>query len=111
MVLLVANPLVEIQAVRDVDAVVLAGAYYDRAALDQMLAGVESAAGSWSMWPKFAWQILRSPEHWLFLYGFRKNERSNIDTVELRATLATSGPMRSVAALRRHPCQIGVLDG
>jgi imidazolonepropionase-like amidohydrolase len=61
MVLLVANPLVDIQAVRDVDAVVLAGAYYDRAALDQMLAGVESAAGSWSMWPKFAWQILRSP--------------------------------------------------
>jgi hypothetical protein len=24
-------------------------------------------------------------EHWFFLYGFRKNERSNIDTVELRA--------------------------
>jgi imidazolonepropionase-like amidohydrolase len=61
MVLLEANPLVDIQAVRDVDAVVLAGAYYDRAALDQMLTGVERAAGSWSMWPKFAWQILRSP--------------------------------------------------
>jgi hypothetical protein len=61
MVLLEANPLVDIRAVRDVNAVVLAGAYYDRAALDQMLAGVESAAGSWSMWPKFAWQILRSP--------------------------------------------------
>jgi hypothetical protein len=24
-------------------------------------------------------------EHWFFLYGFRKNERSNIDTDELRA--------------------------
>jgi len=61
MVLLGSNPLADIQAVRDVDAVLLAGAYYDRAALDRMLAGAESAAGSWSMWPKFAWQILRSP--------------------------------------------------
>jgi len=61
MVLLNANPLLDIQAVRDVDAVVLAGHFYDRSALDQMLAGAERAAGSWSMWPKFAWQILRSP--------------------------------------------------
>jgi imidazolonepropionase-like amidohydrolase len=61
IVLLKANPLADISAVRDVDAVVLAGAYYDRAALDRMLADAERAAGSWSMWPKFAWQILRSP--------------------------------------------------
>ncbi|MDZ4730232.1 MAG: amidohydrolase family protein [Xanthomonadales bacterium] len=61
IVLLKANPLADISAVRDVDAVVLAGAYYDRSALDRMLADVERAAGSWSMWPKFVWQILRSP--------------------------------------------------
>ena len=59
--LLEANRLVDIRAVRDANAVVLLSAYYDRAALDPMLAGVESAAGSWSMWPKFAWQILKSP--------------------------------------------------
>ena len=61
VVLLNSNPLVDIRAARDVHAVVLAGAHYDRAALESMLAGTEHAAGSWSMWPKFVWQIFRSP--------------------------------------------------
>jgi hypothetical protein len=47
--------------VRDIEAVVLAGAVYDRTELDNMLSQVERSAGSWTMWPKFIWQILRSP--------------------------------------------------
>jgi imidazolonepropionase-like amidohydrolase len=61
IVLLDADPLADIGNVRRVDTVVLAGAVYDRARLDALLADVESAAGHWSMWPKFAWQALRSP--------------------------------------------------
>lgn len=61
IVLLRANPLADIKAVRSVESVVLAGAVYGRAALDNMLALVENNAGSWTMWPKFIWQILNSP--------------------------------------------------
>lgn len=61
IVLLDENPLTDIRAVREIDSVVLAGVVYDRDSLDDMLAGVERNAGSWSMWPKFLWQILRSP--------------------------------------------------
>jgi len=60
-VLLRANPLKDIRGVRKIETVVLAGAVYGRNDLDRMLEGVESAAGSWSMWPRFAWQILTSP--------------------------------------------------
>jgi len=61
IVLLNSNPLDDISATSDIDAVVLAGVYYSRDALDEMLNGVEANANSWSMWPKFAWQILASP--------------------------------------------------
>ncbi|WP_262689940.1 amidohydrolase family protein [Kordiimonas aestuarii] len=61
IILLRDNPLEDIQAVRQVDSVVLAGAIYDRSDLDAMLRAVEANAGSWSMWPKFAWQVARSP--------------------------------------------------
>lgn len=61
IVLLRANPLADISAVRDIETVILAGSVYDREDLDHLLAGVESAAGSWAMWPRFAWQILTSP--------------------------------------------------
>ncbi len=61
IVMLDANPLENIDAVRRVNTVVLAGVVYDRAALDGMLEKVESIAGSWTMWPKFAWQIATSP--------------------------------------------------
>ena len=61
VVLLNNNPLDDISAIADIDGVVLAGVYYSRADLDAMLAGVEANANSWSMWPKFAWQILASP--------------------------------------------------
>jgi len=61
IVLLNSNPLDDISATADIDAVVLAGVYYGREDLDQMLASVEASANSWSMWPKFAWQILASP--------------------------------------------------
>jgi hypothetical protein len=61
IVLLNQNPLDDLSATSDIDAVILAGVHYDRTALDDMLEGVEAAANSWSMWPKFAWQILRSP--------------------------------------------------
>ncbi|MEU0788846.1 amidohydrolase family protein [Amycolatopsis sp. NPDC005961] len=46
LVLLDANPLADIRAVRRIDTVVAAGRVYDRAALDRMLAGVEAAAGA-----------------------------------------------------------------
>jgi hypothetical protein len=61
IVLLRANPLDDIRTVREIESVVLAGVIYNRDDLDRMLEGVESAAGSWSMWPRFAWQILTSP--------------------------------------------------
>ncbi len=61
IVLLSGNPLADIGAVRSTDTVVLAGAVYDREDLDRLLADVEEAAGHWSMWPKFAWQIANSP--------------------------------------------------
>lgn len=61
LVLLGNNPLEDIDAVRDIETVVLAGAVYDREDLDAMLTGVERAAGSWAMWPRFAWGILHSP--------------------------------------------------
>ena len=61
IVLLNSNPLENISATADIDAVVLAGVPYGRDDLDKMLAGVEANADSWSMWPKFAWQILGSP--------------------------------------------------
>lgn len=61
LVLLRNNPLEDIEAARDIETVVLAGAVYDREDLDAMLTGVERAAGSWAMWPRFAWGILHSP--------------------------------------------------
>jgi len=61
IVLLNKNPLDDIQAVGAIDTVILAGTVYDRGDLDTMLAGVEEAANSWAIWPKFAWQLLRSP--------------------------------------------------
>jgi imidazolonepropionase-like amidohydrolase len=61
MVLLAANPLVDIAAVRTTQTVILAGAVYNRNDLDALLEGVEDAANNWSMWPKFTWQMLNSP--------------------------------------------------
>lgn len=61
IVLLNSNPLESAEAIRTIDTVVLAGTPYDRQSLDSMLADVQSSANSWSMWPKFAWQIARSP--------------------------------------------------
>ena len=61
IVLLNGNPLADIRAVRDIETVVLAGVVYNRSDLDAMLNSVEETANSWTMWPKFIWQILRSP--------------------------------------------------
>lgn len=61
IVFLYDDPLTDINAVRNVDGVVLAGSYYSRDHLLAMLRDVEEAAGSWTMWPKFIWQFLRSP--------------------------------------------------
>ena len=44
LVLLTGNPLEDIRNVRRIDAVVLAGRHLDRARLDSLLAGVETAA-------------------------------------------------------------------
>ncbi len=61
IVLLAANPLENINHVRQVQSVVVAGTLFDRESLDGLLAHTESVVGHWSMWPKFAWQVLRSP--------------------------------------------------
>lgn len=61
VVLLRENPLDDINAVREIDTVILAGNAYDRDRLDALLAQVETNAGHWSLWPKFIWQALRSP--------------------------------------------------
>ena len=61
IVLLNGNPLADIRAVRDIETVVLAGVVYNRSDLDAMLNSAEETANSWTMWPKFIWQILRSP--------------------------------------------------
>ena len=61
IVLLRENPLSDIEAVRSVDTVVLAGRVYDRDRLDAILSQAEGTASHWSMWPKFTWQALRSP--------------------------------------------------
>ncbi len=61
IVLLNSNPLDDINAVRDIDTVILAGTAYDRQRLDGYLQLVEEHANHWSIWPKFLWQALRSP--------------------------------------------------
>lgn len=61
IVLLRENPLQAIDAVGSIETVVLAGRVYDRRRLDDMLSRAQATAGHWSMWPKFAWQALRSP--------------------------------------------------
>lgn len=61
IVLVGANPLLDVRAARQVESVILAGAHYDRTDLDALEAAVETAAQSWTMWPKFLWQMLRSP--------------------------------------------------
>jgi len=61
IILLAANPIADISAVRTVDGVMLAGVYYDAAARAKLMKSVEHAANSWSMWPKFVWQTINSP--------------------------------------------------
>lgn len=61
IVLLAENPLESVTAIRSVEAVVLAGALYQRSDLDRMLEGVASNADHWAIWPKFAWWIINSP--------------------------------------------------
>lgn len=61
IVLLTQDPLESVTAIRSVETVILAGALYERPDLDAMLEGVASNADHWTMWPKFAWQIINSP--------------------------------------------------
>ncbi|UKK86034.1 amidohydrolase family protein [Sphingopyxis sp. BSN-002] len=48
LVLLTKNPLEDIAATRAIDAVVMRGAVYDRAALDKMLAGTRAKVAAWN---------------------------------------------------------------
>lgn len=61
LVMLRANPLEDISAVRQINTVILAGSIYDHEDLKRLENGVEETAGHWSMWPKFTWQMLTSP--------------------------------------------------
>ena len=61
LVMLSANPLDNISAVRQINTVILAGSIYDETQLQRLKDSVEEIAGHWSMWPKFTWQMLTSP--------------------------------------------------
>ena len=61
LVMLGANPLENISAIREINTVILAGSIYDENELKRLQVGVEETASHWSMWPKFAWQMLTSP--------------------------------------------------
>ncbi|MEX0300006.1 MAG: amidohydrolase family protein [Kordiimonas sp.] len=61
LVFLSENPLNDIRALRNIEAVMLAGNHYDRVALDGFETIVVRNANHWSMWPKFVWQMINSP--------------------------------------------------
>lgn len=61
IVFLTDNPLENIDAIKNIKAVMLAGVHYDRTKLDEFEQLVERNANHWSIWPKFIWQMLNSP--------------------------------------------------
>jgi imidazolonepropionase-like amidohydrolase len=61
LVLLSANPLDDIRNTQRIEAVLFAGNLYDRAALDRIVAHVESQARSWSAACKILWRFIRNP--------------------------------------------------
>jgi hypothetical protein len=61
LLLLDADPLVDIQNTQRIAAVVFNGNLYDRAALEKLRALVRKRARSWSVGCKILWRFLRSP--------------------------------------------------
>lgn len=61
LVLLDANPLVDIRNTQRINAVVFNGNLYDRAALDRISRYVEGQARSWTAACKIIWRFLKNP--------------------------------------------------
>ena len=61
VVLLEANPLLDIRNTQLIAAVVFNGNFYDRAALDGLRSTVQDRARSWSVACKILWRFLRNP--------------------------------------------------
>ena len=64
MILLDANPLVEIRSTEKIAGLFFNGQYLDRAALDELLAFAEDQAGSLRTTLQLLWGALRSPVVW-----------------------------------------------
>jgi imidazolonepropionase-like amidohydrolase len=61
LILLHANPLVDIRNTQQIDAVIFNGNLYDRIALDRILRHVERQARSWSVACKIVWRFIKKP--------------------------------------------------
>lgn len=61
LILLRANPLVDIRNTQKIDAVIFDGNLYDRPALDTILRHVERQARSWSVAAKIVWRFIKNP--------------------------------------------------
>ena len=61
IVLLRSNPLLDIGATRDIEALLFNGGFYDRVALDQLLQFAEHRSASWQLNLQLLWSALRSP--------------------------------------------------
>jgi hypothetical protein len=61
LLLLDADPLVDVRSTRRIAAVVFGGNLYDRAALDRIDAHVRRQARSWTVACKILWRFLKRP--------------------------------------------------
>lgn len=64
LVLLDANPLEDVRNTQRIQAVVLNGNFYDRAALDRIATHVERQARSWTVGCKIIWRFLKKPANY-----------------------------------------------
>lgn len=61
LILLRANPLLDIRNTQKIDAVIFDGNFYDRTALDRILRHVEGQARSWTAGCKIIWRFVKNP--------------------------------------------------
>lgn len=61
LILLRANPLLDIRNTQQIEAVIFNGNLYDRPALDTILRHVEKQARSWSVACKIVWRFIKNP--------------------------------------------------
>ncbi|HEX2120551.1 MAG TPA: amidohydrolase family protein, partial [Thermoanaerobaculia bacterium] len=61
LILLGANPLLDVRNTQRIEAVIFNGNFYDRAALDAIQRHVEGRARSWTAGCKIIWRFIRNP--------------------------------------------------